>query len=87
SLKEKHSEFAVAYIEIGDPSTALLKFEVLGLSERGSLSRETCLETTNAIISRKGRNAWWYMLVEELLPEKYSDKASGYVTGTDTLDV
>ena len=27
------------------------------------------------------------MSVEELLPEKYRDKASDYVKGTDTMDV
>lgn len=40
-----------------------------------------------AIISQKGSDAWWYMSVEELLPEKYRDKASNYEKGTDTMDV
>ncbi|GJZ86176.1 hypothetical protein Tco_0657786 [Tanacetum coccineum] len=65
SLKEKHSEVAVAYIEE-------CAFESLCLA---------------AIVSQNGRNAWWYMSVEELLPKKYPDKASGYTKGTDTMDV
>lgn len=40
-----------------------------------------------AIISQKGSDAWWYMKVEELLPEKYRNQASSYVKGTDTMDV
>lgn len=40
-----------------------------------------------AIISQKGSDAWWYMKVEELLPEKYHDQALSYVKGTDTMDV
>lgn len=40
-----------------------------------------------AIISQKGSDAWWYMKVEDLLPEKYRDKALEYEKGTDTMDV
>ncbi|KAH9765819.1 isoleucine--tRNA ligase [Citrus sinensis] len=40
-----------------------------------------------AIISRKGSDAWWYMAVKDLLPAKYHDKASEYEKGTDTMDV
>lgn len=40
-----------------------------------------------AIISQKGSDAWWYMSIEELLPEKYRYQASSYVKGTDTMDV
>lgn len=40
-----------------------------------------------AIISQKGSDAWWYMTVEDLLPDKYCDKASDYEKGTDTMDV
>lgn len=40
-----------------------------------------------AIIGQKGSDAWWYMSVEDLLPEKYRDKASEYEKGTDTMDV
>lgn len=40
-----------------------------------------------AIISRKGSDAWWYMAVKDLLPAKYRDKASEYEKGTDTMDV
>lgn len=40
-----------------------------------------------AVVSQKGSDAWWYMKVEELLPDKYRDKASDYDKGTDTMDV
>lgn len=40
-----------------------------------------------AIVSEKGSDAWWYMTTEQLLPEKYRDKASEYRKGTDTMDV
>lgn len=45
------------------------------------------LITFTAIIAQKGSDAWWYMTVEDLLPEKYRDKASEYEKGTDTMDV
>lgn len=40
-----------------------------------------------SIMSEKGSDAWWYMSVEQLLPEKYRDKASEYDKGFDTMDV
>ncbi|WOG83392.1 hypothetical protein DCAR_0102567 [Daucus carota subsp. sativus] len=40
-----------------------------------------------SIISQKGSDAWWYMSVEELLPDKYRGNASEYEKGTDTMDV
>ena len=40
-----------------------------------------------AIIALKGSDAWWYMTVEDLLPDQYRDKASEYEKGTDTMDV
>lgn len=40
-----------------------------------------------SIISQKGSDAWWYMTVEELLPDRYREKASEYEKGTDTMDV
>ncbi|GJX47801.1 hypothetical protein Tco_0272991 [Tanacetum coccineum] len=55
------------------------------LHHHRSMSKKNAQE--RAIVSRKGRNAWWYKSVEELLLEKYPDKASGYVKGTDTMDV
>ncbi|XP_042509190.1 isoleucine--tRNA ligase, chloroplastic/mitochondrial-like [Macadamia integrifolia] len=42
---------------------------------------------THPVISKKGSDAWWYMSVEDLLPEKYRDKASDYQKGYDTMDV
>lgn len=40
-----------------------------------------------AIIAQRGSDAWWLMTVEDLLPEKYREKASEYEKGTDTMDV
>ncbi|GJS21661.1 isoleucine--tRNA ligase, chloroplastic/mitochondrial [Tanacetum coccineum] len=51
------------------------------------LLNEETVDHIKSIISQKGSDAWWYMSVEELLPEKYRDKASDYVKGTDTMDV
>nr|GEU92962.1 isoleucine--tRNA ligase, chloroplastic/mitochondrial [Tanacetum cinerariifolium] len=51
------------------------------------LLNEETVGHIKSIISQKGSDAWWYMSVEELLPEKYRDKASDYVKGTDTMDV
>ncbi|KAJ6980923.1 isoleucine--tRNA ligase [Populus alba x Populus x berolinensis] len=44
-------------------------------------------QRTWAIIALKGSDAWWYMKVEDLLPEKYRDQASDYEKGMDTMDV
>ncbi|KAH6816637.1 tRNA synthetase class I L [Perilla frutescens var. frutescens] len=51
------------------------------------LMNEETIDHIKSIISQKGSDAWWYMKVEELLPEKYRDQASNYVKGTDTMDV
>ncbi|XP_075113291.1 isoleucine--tRNA ligase, chloroplastic/mitochondrial isoform X1 [Nicotiana tabacum] len=51
------------------------------------LMNEETVDHIKSIISQKGSDAWWYMSVEELLPEKYCDKASNYEKGTDTMDV
>ncbi|KAL5208548.1 hypothetical protein ABZP36_032983 [Zizania latifolia] len=45
------------------------------------------IEHIKAIVSKKGSDAWWYMTTEELLPDKYRNKASEYRKGTDTMDV
>ncbi|BAF10207.1 isoleucine--tRNA ligase, chloroplastic/mitochondrial [Oryza sativa Japonica Group] len=51
------------------------------------LITEETIEHIKGIVSKKGSDAWWYMTIEELLPEKYRDKASEYRKGTDTMDV
>ncbi|KAM3357960.1 isoleucine-tRNA ligase, chloroplastic/mitochondrial [Capsicum galapagoense] len=51
------------------------------------LMNEETVDHIRSIVSQKGSDAWWYMAVEELLPEKYRDKASNYEKGTDTMDV
>ncbi|TYI09820.1 hypothetical protein ES332_A09G098200v1 [Gossypium tomentosum] len=52
-------------------------------------SREPLMnkETIDHIKSQKGSDAWWYITVEDLLPEEYCDTASEYEKGTDTMDV
>lgn len=40
-----------------------------------------------AIIAQKGSDAWWYMKIEDLLPDRYCSEASNYEKGTDTMDV
>ncbi|XP_044487178.1 isoleucine--tRNA ligase, chloroplastic/mitochondrial isoform X2 [Mangifera indica] len=45
------------------------------------------IDHIKSIISQKGSDAWWYMTVEDLLPEKYRTNASDYEKGTDTMDV
>ncbi|KAJ8766408.1 hypothetical protein K2173_022467 [Erythroxylum novogranatense] len=51
------------------------------------LMNEEIINHIKSIISQKGSDAWWYMKIEDLLPEKYCDKASEYEKGTDTMDV
>lgn len=51
------------------------------------LMNEETIDYIKSIIAQKGSDAWWYMTVDDLLPEKYRDKASDYEKGTDTMDV
>ncbi|KAL8162816.1 hypothetical protein V2J09_014305 [Rumex salicifolius] len=51
------------------------------------LMNEETIEHIKSIISQKGSDAWWYLTVEDLLPDKYRDKAPEYEKGTDTMDV
>ncbi|XP_042518568.1 isoleucine--tRNA ligase, chloroplastic/mitochondrial [Macadamia integrifolia] len=51
------------------------------------LMNEETINHIKSVISKKGSDAWWYMSVEDLLPEKYRDKASDYQKGYDTMDV
>ncbi|KAH0733045.1 hypothetical protein KY285_004363 [Solanum tuberosum] len=57
------------------------------IESKEPLMNEETIDHIKSIISQKGSDAWWYMAVEELLPEKYRDKASNYEKGTDTMDV
>ncbi|CAI9297638.1 unnamed protein product [Lactuca saligna] len=57
------------------------------VKSKGPLLNEDTIDHIKTIISQKGSDAWWYMKVKEFLPEKYRDKASDYVQGTDTMDV
>ncbi|PRQ39187.1 putative isoleucine--tRNA ligase [Rosa chinensis] len=57
------------------------------LQSKEPLMNEETIDHIKSIISEKGSDAWWYMKVEDLLPNKYRDKASEYEKGTDTMDV
>ncbi|GMP76563.1 hypothetical protein CsSME_00033176 [Camellia sinensis var. sinensis] len=50
------------------------------------LLNEDTINHIQSIICQKGSDAWWYMTVNELLPDVYRDKASEYEKGTDTMD-
>ncbi|KAK9699626.1 hypothetical protein RND81_08G185500 [Saponaria officinalis] len=56
------------------------------VSKQPLMNQET-ISHIKSIISEKGSDAWWYMTIEELLPEKYRNEASEYEKGTDTMDV
>ncbi|KAF3792861.1 Isoleucine--tRNA ligase [Nymphaea thermarum] len=55
-------------------------------SKEPLMNKET-INHIKSIIAEKGSDAWWYMPVDELLPEKYRDEAGEYQKGTDTMDV
>ncbi|XP_010248472.1 PREDICTED: isoleucine--tRNA ligase, chloroplastic/mitochondrial isoform X2 [Nelumbo nucifera] len=51
------------------------------------LMDEETIDHIKNLIAKKGSDVWWYMTVEELLPDKYRSMASEYQKGTDTMDV
>ncbi|OMO82700.1 Aminoacyl-tRNA synthetase, class Ia [Corchorus capsularis] len=55
-------------------------------SKEPLMNKET-IDHVKSIIAEKGSDAWYYMTVKDLLPEKYRSKASEYEKGTDTMDV
>ncbi|KAF2289179.1 hypothetical protein GH714_029242 [Hevea brasiliensis] len=55
-------------------------------SKEPLMNAET-IDHIKSIIAQKGSDAWWYMKVEDLLPEKYRNRASDYEKGMDTMDV
>ncbi|KAG6668104.1 isoleucine--tRNA ligase, chloroplastic/mitochondrial [Carya illinoinensis] len=57
------------------------------IQSKEPLMNEETINHIKTIIAQKGSDAWWYMKVEDLLPEKYREKASDYEKGTDTMDV
>ncbi|KAH8495069.1 hypothetical protein H0E87_018304 [Populus deltoides] len=57
------------------------------LKTKEPLLNEETIDHIKSIIALKGSDAWWYMKVEDLLPEKYRDQASDYEKGMDTMDV
>ncbi|KAK6930167.1 Methionyl/Valyl/Leucyl/Isoleucyl-tRNA synthetase, anticodon-binding [Dillenia turbinata] len=54
---------------------------------REPLMNEETINHIKTTIAEKGSDAWWHMTTEELLPDKYRDKASDYEKETDTMDV
>ncbi|OMO59452.1 Aminoacyl-tRNA synthetase, class Ia [Corchorus capsularis] len=57
------------------------------VSSKEPLMNKETIDHIKSIIAQKGSDAWWYMRVEDLLPDKYRSKASEYEKGTDTMDV
>ncbi|KAF9673295.1 hypothetical protein SADUNF_Sadunf10G0009300 [Salix dunnii] len=57
------------------------------LKTKQPLLNEETIDHIKSIIALKGSDAWWYMKVEDLLPEKYRDQALDYEKGMDTMDV
>ncbi|KAG5555044.1 hypothetical protein RHGRI_012551 [Rhododendron griersonianum] len=51
------------------------------------LLNEETVDHIKSMFSQKGSDAWWYMRVEDLLPDVYRHKAPEYEKGTDTMDV
>uniref|UniRef100_A0A1D1YWT0 isoleucine--tRNA ligase n=1 Tax=Anthurium amnicola TaxID=1678845 RepID=A0A1D1YWT0_9ARAE len=54
---------------------------------REPLITEETISHVKSIISKKGSDSWWYLTMEELLPDKYRHQALEYEKGTDTMDV
>ncbi|CAK9170087.1 unnamed protein product [Ilex paraguariensis] len=57
------------------------------IESKEPLMNQETIDHIKSIISQKGSDAWWYMSIEELLPDTHRHKASYYVKGTDTMDV
>ncbi|MGL5834374.1 MAG: isoleucine--tRNA ligase, partial [Waterburya sp.] len=51
------------------------------------LLTEETINHVQALIAKKGSDAWWELSVEELLPESYRQNGRTYRKGTDTMDV
>eukprot|EP00252_Welwitschia_mirabilis_P004501 TRINITY_DN14836_c0_g1_i1.p1 TRINITY_DN14836_c0_g1~~TRINITY_DN14836_c0_g1_i1.p1 ORF type:complete len:1110 (-),score=238.68 TRINITY_DN14836_c0_g1_i1:463-3792(-) len=51
------------------------------------LMNDETIAHIKSIIQQKGSDAWWYMSIEELLPERYHKEKQNYRKGTDTMDV
>ncbi|EDX86275.1 isoleucyl-tRNA synthetase [Synechococcus sp. PCC 7335] len=50
------------------------------------MTQET-IAHVQAIVAKKGADAWWELSVDELLPEAYRNNGKRYIKGTDTMDV
>ncbi|MEM9948977.1 MAG: isoleucine--tRNA ligase [Cyanobacteria bacterium P01_D01_bin.36] len=50
------------------------------------MTQET-IAHVQAIVAKKGADAWWELSVSELLPEPYRSDGKTYTKGTDTMDV
>ncbi|MBG1258196.1 isoleucine--tRNA ligase [Nostoc commune] len=51
------------------------------------LLNEEIINHVQALIAKKGSDAWWELSVEELLPESYRQNGKSYRKSTDTMDV
>ncbi|KAH7430813.1 hypothetical protein KP509_08G016200 [Ceratopteris richardii] len=50
------------------------------------MTQET-ISHVQEIIRQKGSDAWWYLEVQDLLPEEFRKEADQYIRGNDTMDV
>ncbi|MCO5558729.1 hypothetical protein L7F22_012315 [Adiantum nelumboides] len=57
------------------------------IKDGGPLMNLKTISHIQEIIRQKGSDAWWYLGVEDLLPEEYKQEAEQYVKGSDTMDV
>ena len=55
-------------------------------SSKPLMNKET-LAHIKYIIAKNGSDAWWYMNIEDLLPEIYHSEVVNYKNGMDTMDV
>ena len=50
------------------------------------MNKET-IAHIKSVIAKNGSDAWWYMSIEDLLPESYHSEVGNYKKGMDTMDV
>ena len=50
------------------------------------MNKET-IAHIKSVIAKNGIDVWWYMSIEDLLPESYCSEARNYKKGMDTMDV
>ena len=50
------------------------------------MNKET-IAHIKSVIAKNGSDAWWYMSIEDLLPESHCSEVGNYKKGMDTMDV